>query len=228
VRTSAEATSVRRHNDGFELGLEDGARLEGDELMVAIGRTPVVAGIGLESVGIEPDGPLEVDDRMLVSGKDWLYAVGDVNGRSLLTHMGKYQARVAADVILGRPARATQDGPGSPRVIFTDPEVAAVGHTAATAEEAGLPIRAVDYPTAGVAGASFHGRNAPGTSRIVVDEERKVIVGATFTGPEVAESLHAATIAIVGEVPLERLWHAVPAFPTRSEVWLRLLEGYGL
>jgi pyruvate/2-oxoglutarate dehydrogenase complex dihydrolipoamide dehydrogenase (E3) component len=165
---------------------------------------------------------------MRVTGKEWLYAIGDVNGRSLLTHIGKYQGRIAGDVILGRPARATQDGPGAPRVIFTDPEVAAVGHTEATARAAGVGVRVVDYPTAQIAGASFRGRNAPGTSRIVVDERRGVIVGATFTGPEIAEALHAATIAVVGEVPLERLWHAVPAFPTRSEVWLRLLEAYGL
>ncbi len=228
VRTGVKATAVARDGSGFRLELEDGSSAEGDELLVAIGRTPHVEGIGLESVGIEPDGPLEVDDSMRVSGSEWLYAIGDVNGRSLLTHIGKYQSRIAGDVILGRPARATQDGPGSPRVIFTDPEVAAVGHTVATAEEAGLDVRAVDHPTAAVAGASFRGRNAPGTSRLVIDERRKVIVGATFTGPEVAEALHAATIAVVGEVPLERLWHAVPAFPTRSEVWLRLLEAYGL
>jgi dihydrolipoamide dehydrogenase len=228
VRTGSKVTRVARGESGFSLELEEGATVGGDELLVAIGRAPAVEGLGLETVGIEPDGALEVDDRMRVSGNDWLYAVGDVNGRSLLTHMGKYQARVAADSILGRPARATQDGPGAPRVIFTDPEVAAVGHTLATAQEAGLDVRAVDHPTAQIAGASFRGRNAPGTSRLVIDGRRKIVVGATFTGPEVAEALHAATIAVVGEVPLERLWHAVPAFPTRSEVWLRLLEACGL
>jgi pyruvate/2-oxoglutarate dehydrogenase complex dihydrolipoamide dehydrogenase (E3) component len=228
VRMGAKATAVARDASGFRLELEDGSSAEGDELLVAIGRVPHVEGLGLESVGIEPDGPLEVDDTMRVYGTGWLYAIGDVNGRSLLTHIGKYQARIAGDVILGRPARATQDGAVAPRVIFTDPEVAAVGHTVATAREAGIEVRAVDYPTAGVAGASFRGRNAPGTGRIVVDERRKVLVGATFTGPEVAEALHAATIAVVGEVPIDRLWHAVPAFPTRSEVWLRLLESYGL
>jgi dihydrolipoamide dehydrogenase len=228
VRTGVKATAVARDDDSFRLELEDGSSAEGDELLVAIGRVPHVEGLGLESVGIEPDGPLEVDDTMLVSGTDWLYAIGDVNGRSLLTHIGKYQSRIAGDVILGRPARATQDGATAPRVIFTDPEVAAVGHTMKSAREAGLEVRSVDHPTAEVAGASFRGRNAPGTSRLVIDERRKLIVGATFTGPEVAEALHAATIAVVGEVPLDRLWHAVPAFPTRSEVWLRLLESYGL
>jgi dihydrolipoamide dehydrogenase len=142
--------------------------------------------------------------------------------------MGKYQARVAADVIGGKDVAATCDKTGSPRVIFTEPQVAAVGRTLAQAEEAGIAARAVDVATAANAGASFIGRNAPGTSRIVVDTEREVIVGATFVGPEIAESLHAATIAVVGEVPLDRLWHAVPAFPTRNEIWLNLLEAYGL
>ena len=168
---------------------------------------------------------------MRVPGHEWLYVVGDANGRVLLTHMGKYQARLAADQILGRTGETTilrSDGRLSPRVIFTEPQVAAVGHTLASAEEAGLNVRAVDTSTEGNAGGSFVGHGAPGTARIVVDEDRKVIVGATFTGVDVAESLHAATIAVIGEVPLERLWHAVPCFPTRSELWLYLLEAYGL
>jgi dihydrolipoamide dehydrogenase len=159
-----------------------------------------------------------------------LYAIGDVNGRVLLTHMGKYQGRIAADAILGRPARIDplSDGPLSPRVIFTEPQVAAVGHTLASAQAAGLDVRAVDYETSGTAGGSFYGRNVPGTSRLVVDEKRRVLVGATFCGAEICEWLHAATIAVVAEVPIEKLWHAVPSFPTRSEVWLRLFESYGL
>jgi len=113
-------------------------------------------------------------------------------------------------------------------VIFTDPEVAAVGHTLASAEEAGIDAKAVDVSTAGNAGASFHGRGAEGTSRLVIDEDRGVAVGATFVGPDANELLHAATVAVVAEVPLERLFEAVPAFPTRNEVWLNLLEKYGL
>src|SRR5439155_1178475 len=97
-----------------------------------------------------------------------------------------------------------------------------------SAQEAGLNVRAVDYGTSDVAGGSFYGRGAPGTTRFVIDHDREVLVGATFTGAEVAEFVHAATIAIVGEVPLQRLWHSVPSFPTRSEVWLRLLENHGL
>ena len=151
-----------------------------------------------------------------------------MNGRALLTHMGKYQGRLAADGVLGEPQRLLSDGPRSPRVIFTDPQVGAVGWTLAGAEQQGLRARAVDVETGGNAGGSFVGKGATGTSRLVVDEDRRVVVGATITGAEIAESLHAATIAVVGEVPLERLWHAVPCFPTRSELWLRLLETYGL
>jgi dihydrolipoamide dehydrogenase len=142
--------------------------------------------------------------------------------------MGKYHGRIAADVILGRAARLDDHtgGPLSPRVVFTDPQVAAVGHTLDSALAAGIDARAVDHDTEAVAAGSFYGRGAAGTSRLVIDQERRVIVGATFVGPDVAEFVHAATIAIVGEVPLERLWHATPSFPTRSEVWLRLLETY--
>jgi dihydrolipoamide dehydrogenase len=169
-----------------------------------------------------------VDESLQVPELDWLYAVGDVNGRALLTHMGKYQARLAADAILGETVSLRSDGGRSPRVIFTDPQIGAVGHTLASAKEAGIDARAVDVDTGGNAGGSFVGRGAPGTSRLVVDEARRVVVGATITGAEVAEALHAATIAVVAEVPLDDLWHAVPAFPTRSELWLRLLEAYGL
>jgi pyruvate/2-oxoglutarate dehydrogenase complex dihydrolipoamide dehydrogenase (E3) component len=171
---------------------------------------------------------VEVDDRLRAGDREWLYGIGDVNGRALLTHAGKYQGGVAADVIAGRDVRATSDGVVSPRVIFTDPQVAAVGHTVASAEEAGLSVRAVDQPTGSVAGSSFRGHGAPGTARLVLDESRGVIAGATFTGPETAELLHAATIAFVAEVPLDRLRHAIPAFPTRNELWLRLLEKAGI
>jgi dihydrolipoamide dehydrogenase len=113
-------------------------------------------------------------------------------------------------------------------VIFTDPEVASIGYTEARAIEAGLKVRAVDYPIGNTAGGSLYADDYNGQARIVVDEDRKVIVGATFVGAGVAELLHSATVAVVAEVPLSRLWHAVPSYPTISEVWLRLLEAYGL
>jgi dihydrolipoamide dehydrogenase len=227
VRVGTRATAVRASGGEVELELESGGPVRADELLVAIGRRPNTDDLGLDTVGLEPGKPIEVDERMRAS--DWLYAIGDVTGRVLLTHMGKYQGRVAADVILGRDARAEADDGRSPRVIFTEPQVAAVGHTAEAAQAAGIAVRTLDVPTQSTAGASFHGRDgAPGTCRLVVDGERGVIVGATFTGPDVAEWLHAASIAVTAEVPLERLAHAVPAFPTRSEVWLGLLEQYGL
>lgn len=230
VRTGAKAESISREAGKVQVELDAGGAAEGAEILVAIGRKPRTEGIGLESVGTEPGerGFLEVDDQLRVDGSDWLYAVGDVNGRALLTHMGKYQARIAADRILGKDVAATSEGRGSPRVTFTDPQVGAVGKTLEQAQDEGIRVRAVDVETEGTAGGSFVGHSAAGTSRLVVDEDRRVLVGATFVGPEISDFLHAATIAVVGEVPLERLWHAVPAFPTRSEVWLNLLEEYGL
>ncbi len=227
VRLATEVSAVGRNGAvRIELGDES---VEADEILVAIGRTPRTADVGLDTIGIEPGGHLRVDDSLRVPGHEtWLYAVGDVNGRALLTHMGKYQARLAADSILGKDVQLRSDGGASPRVIFTDPQVGAVGLTLAAASEEALPVRAVDVETSGNAGGSFVGRGAPGTARLVVDEERRVVVGATITGSEVAEALHAATIAVVGKVPLEDLWHAVPSFPTRSELWLRLLEEYGM
>jgi dihydrolipoamide dehydrogenase len=222
---TGEVTEVRRDpGDGFLMDLKDGRAVAGEELLVAVGRRPNTDELGLEQLGLEAGRPVEVDDTMRVPGHDWLYVVGDANGRALLTHMGKYQARLAADHILGKPVSLLSDGRLSPRVIFTEPQVAAVGYTLAGAQAKGLRARALDRPVEANAGGSFVGRDAPGNARLVLDEDRQVLVGATFTGVDVAEFLHAATIAIIGEVPVNRLPHAVPSFPTRSEVWLQLLE----
>jgi dihydrolipoamide dehydrogenase len=228
VLTGTRMAAARREPGGVVAALEDGRELTGDELLVAVGRRPTTGDLGLDTVGLEPGQYLPVDDRLRVSGHDWLYAVGDCNGRSLLTHMGKYQARLAGDMILGRDVAGLPDEVPVPRVTFTDPQVAAVGLTEAQARDRGLDVVTVEYPTSGVAGASTLGKRSVGVSRLVIHDG--VIVGATFTGPGpgVAELLHSATIAIVGAVPMSRLWHAVPSFPTVSEVWLRLLEAYGL
>ena len=230
IRTAQKATAVARDGDAISVTLGDGSSVTGDELLIAVGRTPQVRGLGLESVGIEPRGYVEADAHCRVDGHDWLYAIGDVNGRAPFTHMAKYQGRVAADHILGVDSAAEHgaDGPRSPRVIFTDPQIAAAGHTTKTAQEAGLSPRVIDIPTSGNAGGSFYGRGARGTSRFLVDEQRRLLIGATITGSEVTDFLQAATIAIVGEIPVERLRHAVPAFPTRSEIWLTLIEELGL
>jgi dihydrolipoamide dehydrogenase len=224
IRLGVTAESVDRGAVGVKVELSNGQAVEGEEILVAVGRRPLTEDLGLETVGLTPGEVIEVDDHLRVADLPWLFAIGDVNGRALLTHMGKYQARVAARVIAGREARATRDDHGAPRVIFTDPQVAAVGLTLQGARDHGINASAYDVATSDTAGASFHGRNTPGTSRLVVNEDRSVIVGATFTGTEVAEWLQGATIAMVGEIPMELLREAVPAFPTRSEVWLRLLE----
>ena len=230
VRTGAQAVRVDRDGDVVAVKLDDGATVAAAEILVAVGRRPRTGEIGLDSVDVEPgkSGFLETDSRMRVGGREWLYAVGDVNGRALFTHMGKYQAWVAAENALGRPVEAIAEARGSPRVTFTDPQVAAAGLTLVQAEEAGLRARAVDVPTDGTAGASFQGKDTGGTSRLVIDEEHQVVIGATFTGFETADLLHAATVAIIGEVPLPKLRHAVAAYPTRSEIWLKLLEAAGL
>jgi pyruvate/2-oxoglutarate dehydrogenase complex dihydrolipoamide dehydrogenase (E3) component len=241
VRLSAKVESVERAGAVVRISLADGETVEADELLVAVGRSPRTGEIGLETAGLKPGDWLEVDDTLRVSAvpDGWLYAAGDVNHRALLTHQGKYQARAVGDVIAARAADkpvhdepwgahvATADHRAVPQVVFTDPEVASVGLTAEAAEQAGYRVRAVDYEVGSVAGASLHADGYKGHARMVVDEDRQVLLGFTIVGPDVAELLQAATIAIVGEVPLSRLWHAVPAYPTISEIWLRLLETYG-
>jgi dihydrolipoamide dehydrogenase len=228
VRVGVRAEEVAREGATVTATLDDGAEVSAAEILVALGRKPRTDDLGLDAAGATTSdhGFLEVDDRMRAGGSDWLYAVGDVNGRALLTHMGKYQAWIATENILGRDAEAVAEGLGSPHVTFTDPQVAAVGKTLEQAQEAGINARAVDVPTDGSAGASFYGRGTGGTTRIVVDEDRGVIVGATFVGFETADFLQAATVAVIAEVPLSKLRHAVAPFPTRSEVWLSLLEAY--
>ena len=228
VRTGTKVESVRSGAPGVIATLSGGAEVEAAEILIAVGRAPNTADLALEAAGAEPNehGYLEVDDRMRVGGSEWLWAIGDANGRALFTHMGKYHAWVAAENLLGRPVEAIADGLGAPRVTFTDPQVAAAGKTLDQAREAGIEARAVDAPTDGTPGASFQGRETGGTSRIVVDTARQTIVGATFTGFETADFLHAATIAIVSEVPLPQLRHAVAPYPSRSEIWLKLLEKY--
>jgi dihydrolipoamide dehydrogenase len=229
VRLGARVERVVRGAAGGEVSVEldDGAQIAADELLVALGREPRTSDIGLSSVGLDDGGPIAVDDHLRVEGRPWLYAIGDANGRAPLTHQGKEHGRCAADHILGRPnATPLIDEARSPRVVFTEPQVASVGLTLEAARIAGLNVSCADADVNDTAGSSFAGPGVPGRARIVVDEDRRVLVGATFTGAAVDGLLHGATIAIVGEVPLERLWHAVPAFPTRSEVWLGLLEPY--
>jgi dihydrolipoamide dehydrogenase len=231
VLTGARMVAARREgHDGPVVATLDGGReLVGDEILVAVGRRPATADLGLDTVGLEPGRPVAVDERLRAAGVDggWLYAVGDCNGRAPLTHMGKYHGRIAGDVILGKDAADLAGEEMVPRVTFTDPQVCAVGLTEAQARDKGLEVTVVRYGTGDVPGAYTLGNGVRGTSQLVVDDARRVVVGATFTGPGLQELLHSATVAVVAEVPVDRLWHAVPSFPTVSEVWLHLLEAYG-
>jgi pyruvate/2-oxoglutarate dehydrogenase complex dihydrolipoamide dehydrogenase (E3) component len=240
VRTGASVESVTRTADGAVVVVTGtGDRIEADEILFATGRAPHTDDLGLETVGLEPGSWLTVDDSLLVTGTDWLYAVGDVNHRALLTHQGKYQARVAGAAIVARAAgapvqaaepwsahAATADHESVPQVVFTDPEAAAVGLSLAEAEQAGYRVRAVDVDMTSVAGAGLYADGYKGRARMVVDLEEEILRGVTFVGPGVGELIHSATVAVVGQVPIARLWHAVPSYPTISEVWLRLLEAF--
>ncbi len=234
VHVSASTVKVERDQpDGpvrATVILNDGSTtvIEADEILVATGRRANTDDIGLDTIGMEPGGFIEVDDHLQARGVQggWLYAVGDVNGRSLLTHTGKYQARIAGAHINGLDTSAWGDRRATPRVVFTSPEIAAVGLTEREARDQGLDVHTVRRDIGHVAAAPVVGKGHRGTVQLVIDADRRVIVGATFVGPRAGELLHAATIAIVGEVTLDTLWHAVPSFPTLSEVWLRLLEAY--
>ncbi|MFE9248944.1 dihydrolipoyl dehydrogenase family protein [Streptomyces sp. NPDC007088] len=238
LRTSVAEVSRDSEDGPVTLTLGDGGTLQAEEVLFATGRAPRTEDLGLETVGLEPGTWLDADDSCRVKGTDWLYAVGDVNHRALLTHQGKYQARIAGAVIAARaqdadvdaspwsPHQATADHAAVPQVVFTDPEATSVGLTLAEARAAGHRVRAVDQDLGSVAGAALYGDDYTGRARMVVDEDHGFLRGVTFVGPGVSELLHSATVAVAGEVPLDRLWHAVPAYPTISEVWLRLLEAY--
>ena len=212
-----------------------------DELVVATGRTASTQDLGLEAVGIadavaQAHGYIRTNDQLQVDGVSgrWLYAVGDVNGRALLTHMGKYQGRIAGAVIAAR-AGAGERAAGKefrdraservvPSVTFTSPEVASVGLTEQAARDLGIDVETVEYDTSQVSGAALLLDGYVGRAKLVIDRARDVLVGATFVGTGSAELVHSATVAIIGGVTLSDLWHAVPSYPTVSEVWLRLLE----
>lgn len=221
--------------------LDDGRTVEVDEVMFATGRRPLTADLGLDTVGLTPGTWLDTDDSLTVSGVpgDWLYAAGDANHRALLTHQGKYQARIAAEVIATRAGSgsvgvdawsrfaATADTLAVPQVFFTDPEVGAVGMTEQQARAAGYSVSVVDVEIGDVVmGAKLYADGYRGRARMVVDDNRSTLLGVTLVGPGVGEMLHSATVAVAGQIPVDRLWHAVPCFPTVSELWLRLLEAY--
>jgi pyruvate/2-oxoglutarate dehydrogenase complex dihydrolipoamide dehydrogenase (E3) component len=226
------------HGGPVTVRLDGGDVLTVDEVLVATGRVPASVDLGLQSVGLAAGEFLSTDGHMTVKDVpgQWLYAVGDVCGPALMTHMGKYQARIAGEVIAARAAGRPLDTesfnrhtdvvrPGRvPQVIFTDPEVAMVGLTEQAAREQGFDVEVVESDFGNVAGAFLAQDTYRGRAKLVVDARADVIIGATFMGIGMAEMLHAATAAVVAATPIPTLWHAVPSFPTVSEVWLRLLE----
>lgn len=243
VRVGVSVVQLRRPEAAgpVTLDLDDGTELQVDDVLFATGRAPLTEDIGLETVGLTPGSWLDVDDTCRVTASDdgWLYACGDANHRALLTHQGKYQARIAGAAIGARAAgqsldtnpwgahATTADHHAVPQVFFTDPEAAAVGLSLTQAEQTGHRVHAVDVEIGdAVMGAKLYADGYRGRARIVVDLDGEYLLGATFVGPGVSELVHSATIAVAGQVPIDRLWHAVPCFPTISEVWLRLLEAY--
>jgi len=243
VRLGTAVSAVRRLDGAgpVTLTLEGGGEVQADEVLFATGRRPLTDDIGLETIGLEPGAWLEIDDTCRVRAVEdgWLYALGDVNHRALLTHQGKYQARIAGAAIGARAAgqpldtapwgahAATADHRAVPQIFFCDPPAGAVGLSAEQAERAGHRIRVIDVDLGEkVVGASLYADGYTGRARMVVDEDHGYLLGVTFVGPGVEELIHSATIAVAGQVPLTRLWHAVPSFPSISEVWLRLLEAY--
>ena len=233
-------TVAKNGENAVSVTLDSGDTIESERLLVATGRRPALDGLGLEDLGLSSTGLRSDDTGRVRSAGDWLYVLGDAADKVMLTHQGKYEARAAGDAIAARAAgtlgddvepwsryAATANSYAVPQVVFTDPEIAMVGRTLEQATKDGVNASEVSLPIA-VAGSALHSEGYTGWAQMIVDEDRRVIIGATLAGPDVAEMLHAATIAIAGEVPLERLWHAVPSFPTVSEVWLRLLEQYGL
>lgn len=242
VRVGVSVRALHRPDGGqVTIELDDGSELQFTEVLFATGRAPLTDDIGLETIGLIPGSWLDVDDTCQVPAIEggWLYAAGDVNHRALLTHQGKYQGRIAGAAIAARAAGTTLDTApwgrhattadhyAVPQAFFTDPEAAAVGMTAQQAQQAGYRVRAVDVEIGDVVmGAKLYADGYAGRARMVVDLDREHLLGVTLVGPGVAEMLHSATIAVAGQVPIDRLWHAVPCFPTVSELWLRLLEAY--
>ncbi|MEO8851216.1 MAG: NAD(P)/FAD-dependent oxidoreductase, partial [Allobranchiibius sp.] len=241
-RVAPEATGYGRIHGGVVTitGTRDsGADLvvEVDEVLAATGRAAATGDLGLDSVGLgdlsESRGFVPVDDSMRVVGVagDWLFAVGDVNGRVLLTHQGKYQARVCGDVIAANARGGSLEGPrfvaasdhgAVPQVIFTDPEVASVGRSESELRDSGVDVRRIELSMA-VAGTAVQRDDDAGTAELLLDEQG-VVLAATFVGPSASTHVYPATIAVSAGLTVEQLWQAVPAYPTPSEIWLRLCE----
>ncbi|GAA4919438.1 NAD(P)/FAD-dependent oxidoreductase [Streptomyces coeruleoprunus] len=210
VRTGARVTGVRHEADAFRLTLEGGGELSGHRLLVATGRRPVLTGLGLENAGLDPEArALEVDGRMRAA--DGIWAVGDVTGRGLFTHVAMYQGELAARYILGDPA-PDADYRALPRVTFTDPEIGSVGLTESAAREHGLDVRTGLARIPASSRGWIHKAGNEGLIKLVVADD--TLVGATSAGPMGGEVLYGLSVAVHAEVPIPRLRHMMFAYPT--------------
>lgn len=212
VRAGSAARSVRHDGAAFTVTLAGGAELSAERLLVAVGRKCDLAGIGADTVGLDPSAPfLQVDDRLRAGEKLW--AVGDVVGHGAFTHVAMYQGDIVIRDILG------QDGPAAdyralPRVTFTDPEIGAVGLTEAQAREAGLAVRTGSTQVPSTSRGWIHKAGNDGFIKLVADADQGVLVGATSAGPTGGEVLGALAVAVHGRVPVEQLRHMIYAYPT--------------
>ena len=222
-RADPAATGLGRIHGGTVSLTTSAGALEADEVLLSIGRSPRLDDLGLDSVGLSAD---DVTGGRL---PEWLHAVGDASGGPPLTHWGKHQARIVgariAAAVAGEAAYEPDRAAPVPQVVFSDPEVASVGMTEAAAREAGYDVVTSRVPTSAASGVGLLRDHVAGESQIVVDRQSRLLLGATFVGPEVGEMVHAGTVAIIGDVPVHVLRHAVASYPTASELWLRLLEG---
>ena len=222
VRVGASVTSVEPHPDGVRVNVEGGDAVTAARLLVVTGRQPVVQGIGLESVGIEPDSRgVTVDDHCRVEGHDHVWAVGDVTGIAPYTHTANYQARVVAANLLGQPR--TADYRAIPRVVYTDPPAAAVGLTLEQANERELAVETAVMDVGATARAATEG-GCTGRLRLIADREHKVLIGASAVGPGADEWIGQATVAIRAEIPVAVLADVVQPFPSFSEVYQAPLQ----
>ncbi len=223
LRLGVRANKVSVENGRRNVGLEDGTAASGDELLLAVGRRPSVEGLGLETVGIEPGehGGIPVDERCRAGEGVW--AIGDVTAVMPFTHVGKYQARVVCADIAGKPVRA--DYGAIPRVVFSDPEIAAVGLLEEQARSEGLDVTTarVNLPET-IARPWTYQQNPSGDLGLVADRKRGVLVGAWAVSPLAAEWIHQAALAVKTATPLEVLKDTVAQFPTFSEAYLVAVE----
>ncbi|KAI7257984.1 hypothetical protein KC343_g8917 [Hortaea werneckii] len=245
VRVRARITEVQRGPDQrVKATLSDGSTITGSELLVAAGRTGRHRDLGLDNVGLAPKGRwIDVDDDLKVKGidGDWLYAVGDVNGRALFSHSSKYHGRAVANTIIAKAkgqiakghgiawplGKAHADNVATPQVIFTNPSVGSVGLTRKAAEKKGIEIREVVSPSLTFGGMVRADGQEPGWAQWILDKEDRIL-GATFVGTEAEDLLHANTVAVVGGMTVQQMAHAIPCFPTMSEVYLNLCDAAGI